>query len=80
MKSPASIALMLLLLTGCATGPSAQMAPLVQCPRPPVMETLEPGVLEANSLNRMLNFLSGKLDGPIAFDYSLSPAKLPTNR
>ena len=81
MKSPVLIVPMLLLLTGCATGLNAQkMAPLVECPRPPVMETLEPGVLDASFTDRMLNFLSGKLDAPTSFDYSLPPAKLLTNR
>ena len=67
-----SIALFLgttLILSGCATAPTAPKV-LQSCPKIPQLElSLPMGALEHNFFDRMQNFLSGKLPSPP--DYSL---------
>lgn len=80
MKSLLLIVAMPLLLTACATAPSVPPVSRVECPKLPIIEMVEPGVLEASFTDQMLNFLSGSLSAPTPSDYSLPPAKLPTNQ
>ena len=57
MKLPVSIALTLLLLTGCATAPRPVQVMEV-CPRVPILELDVP---ERNFLGQMRDFLQGTL-------------------
>lgn len=50
-----------LFLTACATGRNAPPPLQVPCPVPPVLDAPAPHVLEQDFLNRMQNFLQGKL-------------------
>ena len=76
MKLPVSIALTLLLLTGCATGRNVQI--LEVCPRVPILELeLEADALERPFLPLMLNFLSGNLPEPTGLGLRL-PLVSPT--
>lgn len=82
MRSLLCIAAMPLLLTACATAPSAPPLQLaqVECPKLPIIDTIEPGVLETSFTDQMLLFLSGLLSEPTESDFSLPRVKLPTNQ
>ena len=80
MKLHVLLVSMPLLLMGCATAPTALPIVKAECPRLPVIEELSPDVLGVSFLDRMQNFLSGKLSEPISLDFSLPPARLPTVR
>ena len=69
MKSAALSALMLLLLTACATAPKP--APVLEtCPRIPALElNLPDGALEHDFIETMRQFLQGNL--PLQPSYSL---------
>ena len=63
---------LLLLLTACATAPSA---PQVICPKLPALEEMEP---EPSFTERMRNFLQGKLPAPTNSESPSISAEPPT--
>lgn len=74
MKSLALSSATLLLLTACATAPTAPPI-VVQCPVPPPLElNLPPDVLEHNFTGRMVNFLQGRLPSQTGLGLRLPPA------
>jgi hypothetical protein len=75
MKKTIYSAACLLLLTACATAPSAPQ--VVTCPRVPPMAWPAP---EPSFTEPMELFLSGSLPAPISYELTSQPAKPPTTR
>ena len=74
MKSIALSATTLLLLTACASVPSAPTV-LQICPKIPLLElNLPPDALEHSFTDRMGSFLQGRLQEPISYDLRSEPA------
>lgn len=74
MKSIALSATTLLLLTACASAPSAPQV-LQICPKIPLLElNLPPGALDHSFTDRMGSFLQGRLQKPINYDLRFEPA------
>jgi hypothetical protein len=74
----ALLASVMLLLTACASAPTAQPMPPVKPPRLPSLDPVPQAVLESSFTDRMLLFLSGKLPEPISSESSLPSAKPDT--
>ena len=75
MKSTALLLSTLLLLTACATVPTAPPTVLEVCPKVPTLELdLPPDALEQSFTNRIANFLRGKLPEPISYGLHSTPA------
>lgn len=64
---------------GCATAPSVP-PPLTPCPQLPALSSLPPHVLEPSFIDRMQNFLHGKLSEPISYELPSKNVRLPTMR
>jgi hypothetical protein len=66
-----------LLLTACATGPSAP--PMVVCPWVPALELdLPPDALARSFTERMQRWLSGSLETPTAYELPSGNVRLNT--
>lgn len=62
MKSATLMLVLLPWLAACASAPSAPLP--VPCPQPPALDRPAPDVLAPSFLDRMQNFLQGKLPAP----------------
>jgi hypothetical protein len=77
-KSIASTVLTLLLLSACATAPSAPLPVLEVCPKLPPLEQLPLDALARDYSAQIASFLSGLLPTPIDYALDSKPVKLST--
>ena len=80
-KSLASIALMLLLLSGCATAPSVPPIQVLEvCPKLPPLENMPLDALARDYSAQIASFLQGLLPTPTNYALDSKPVKLSTTQ
>lgn len=80
MKSVLSTCVMLLLLTACATAPTAPVQVLQACPKLPALDPLPDGVLEHDFIGTMQQLLQGNLPWPPSYKLTSEPVSASTTK